>query len=144
MRLEDLQSPGNIPNSQKLRIEALKALNYLTVVSMTINSTSHADTLESFFTACATEAAKFKRVAVTGVTIAGTMSGTVGGTTQFTATVAPAGATDKFLTWTSSDTAIATVDQTGLVTRVAAGTATITATPRDDATKAGTRNVTNA
>ena len=143
MRLEDLQSTGSLPNGQKLRIEALKALNYLTVVSLTINSTSHADTLESFFTACATEAAKFKRVAVTGVTIAGTMSGAVGGTTQFTATVAPAGATDKFLTWTSSDTAVAKVDQTGLVTRVAAGTATITATPRDDGTKAGTRNVTN-
>ena len=144
MRLEDLQSPGSIPDSQKLRIVALKALNYLAVVSMTINSTSHADTLESFFTACATEAAKFKRIPVTGVTLAGTMSGAVGGTTQFTATVAPAGATDKFLTWTSSAPAVATVDQTGLVTRVAAGTATITATPRDDASKAGTRNVTNA
>ena len=144
MRLEELASPGSIPNSPKLRIEAMKALNYLTVVSMTINSTSHADTLESFFTACAAEAAKFKRVAVTGVTLAGTMSGAVGGTTQFVATVAPAGATDRFLTWTSSAPAVATVDQTGLVTRVAAGTATITATPRDDATKAGTRNVTNA
>ena len=143
MRLEDLQSPGSLPNGQKLRVEALKALNYLTVVSMTINSTSHADTLESFFTACATEAAKFKRVAVTGVTLAGTMSGTVGNTTQFTATVAPAGATDKFLTWTSSAPTVATVDQTGLVTRVSAGTAVITATPRDDASKAATRSVTN-
>ena len=143
MRLEDLTSPGSIPNSQKLRIEALKALNYLTAVSMTINSTSHADTLASFFTACATEAAKFKRVAVTGVTLAGTMSGAVGGSTQFIATVAPAEATDKFLTWTSSAPAVATVNQTGLVTRVAAGTAVITATPRDDATKAATRNVTN-
>lgn len=143
MRIEDLTSPGIIPNGQKLRIEALKAINFLAVVSTEIGSTSHAEQAEAFFTACAVEAAKFKRVAVTGVTLAGTQSGAVGGTVQFTATVAPAGATDKLLTWTTSDPAIATVSKTGLVTRVAAGTATITATPRDDAAKAGTRNVTN-
>ena len=29
MRLEQLTSPGTIPNSQKLRVELLKAINYV-------------------------------------------------------------------------------------------------------------------
>ena len=51
-----------------------------------------------------------------------------GATLQLTATVAPEDATNKDVVWTSSDDAIATVDETGLVTAVAPGTATITAT----------------
>ena len=45
-----------------------------------------------------------------------------------TATVKPAEATDKTVTWTSSNPAVATVDETGKVHAVAAGEATITAT----------------
>lgn len=48
-------------------------------------------------------------------------------TATLTATVAPANATDKTVTWTSSATDVATVDSTGKVTAVKAGTATITA-----------------
>ena len=48
-------------------------------------------------------------------------------TEQITATLIPAEASNS-ITWTSSDTTIATVDQTGLVTCVTPGTATITAT----------------
>lgn len=40
-------------------------------------------------------------------------------TLQLTATVAPNDATDKRVTWTSSDEAVATVSSTGLVTAVA-------------------------
>lgn len=49
---------------------------------------------------------------------------TVGQTEQITATVVPAGAT---VTWSSSDTSIATVDNTGLVTCVTPWNCTITA-----------------
>ena len=48
-------------------------------------------------------------------------------TGTLTATVAPANATNKTVTWTSSDSAVATVDSTGKVTAVAEGSATITA-----------------
>ena len=47
------------------------------------------------------------------------------------ATVLPDYATDKSVTWTSSDEAVATVDQTGKVTAVAMGNAVITATAND-------------
>ena len=51
-----------------------------------------------------------------------------GDTTTLTATVEPDTATDKTVTWESSDPNVATVDQSGKVTAVAQGTATITAT----------------
>jgi hypothetical protein len=55
-----------------------------------------------------------------------------GGTEQLIATIAPADATNKTVTWTSSAAAVATVNATdGTVTAVAVGTATITATTAD-------------
>lgn len=55
----------------------------------------------------------------------------VNGTEQLTATVLPAGATNKSVTWSSSAPSIATVSSTGLVTGVSNGSATITATTVD-------------
>ena len=46
---------------------------------------------------------------------------------QLTAAVSPANATNKAITWSSSKPEVATVDETGLVRAVSAGTATITA-----------------
>ena len=50
-----------------------------------------------------------------------------GSTATLTATVEPADATNKNVTWTSSDQKVATVDANGTVTAVAPGTAIITA-----------------
>jgi gliding motility-associated-like protein len=71
-------------------------------------------------------------VAVTGVTMSPTTASVaVGSTQQLTATIAPANATNQNVTWTSSNTAVATVGTSGIVTAVSAGTATITVTTAD-------------
>ena len=71
-----------------------------------------------------------KTVAVTSVTVSPkTLNLEVGQTGTLTATVKPDNATDKTVTWTSSDKNVATVDKdNGTVTAVGEGTATITAT----------------
>ena len=71
-------------------------------------------------------------VAVTGVTVApAALTLEVGQTGALTATVAPATATNKAVTWTSSTPAIATVDASGTVKGIAPGTATITVKTAD-------------
>ncbi|MDR1813996.1 MAG: C10 family peptidase [Tannerella sp.] len=71
-------------------------------------------------------------IAVTSVLLnASEKTLTEGGSYQFTATVKPDNATDKSLSWSSSDPAVASVDHTGLVTAKSAGDATITVTTTD-------------
>lgn len=64
----------------------------------------------------------------------------VGATGSITATVLPANAANKNVTWSSSDDTIATVNG-GTVTGVAAGTVTITATAQDGSGVTGTCTV---
>ena len=59
-----------------------------------------------------------------------------GGSKTLTATVIPEGATNSDLEWSSSDTAVATVNQNGVVTAVADGTATITVRTTDNTVSA--------
>lgn len=81
-------------------------------------------------------------VAVTGVTLNKTaLTLNIGANETLTATVAPADATNKKVTWKSSDAAVATVDANGKVTAVKAGEATITVTT-DDGGKTATCKVT--
>jgi len=54
-----------------------------------------------------------------------------GATQQLIAEVMPVNATDRRVSWSSDNTAVATVNANGLVTAVAAGTAAITATTAD-------------
>lgn len=71
-------------------------------------------------------------IAVTGVTLNKTSTSIEKGSSEtLTATVAPADATNKSVTWSSDQPGIASVDQTGKVTAVAAGTATITVSTAD-------------
>lgn len=55
----------------------------------------------------------------------------MGDAKKLTATITPANATNKGLTWKSSNPSVATVDSNGNVTAVSAGTATITVTTTD-------------
>jgi len=69
------------------------------------------------------------KVDVESVTITGENTIQLGaGTLELTATVLPANATNKTVTWASSDTAVATISTAGVVTPVAVGTTNITAT----------------
>lgn len=77
---------------------------------------------------------KASTVAVTGVTITPkTAEVVVGAKTRLTATVAPAKATNKKVTFSSSAKEVATVDADGIVSGIAAGEATITITTEDGA-----------
>ena len=82
-------------------------------------------------TADTTIYAKWEPVVIvtTGISLnKSTASLKVGNTLTLTATVTPDNATDKAVTWVSSNASVATVTADGTVTAVAAGTATITAT----------------
>ena len=71
-------------------------------------------------------------VNVTGVVVSPSIATVaVSGETTVVAVVSPASATDKSVTWTSSDENVATVDEEGVVEGVGAGTAIITATTTD-------------
>lgn len=71
-------------------------------------------------------------IAATGISVTpATAAIDVGATVQLNGIVAPANATNHALTWQSDDETIVTVSNTGLVTAVAAGSATVTATTAD-------------
>lgn len=75
------------------------------------------------------EATSTETVDVTGVTLTPkTLTLEEGKTSTLTATVAPSNASDKTVSWTSSEPTIATVDQNGKVTAVKAGQTNITVT----------------
>ena len=75
--------------------------------------------------------------ASSGISVASVLIGgcettmTVGNTAAYSAIVSPTNATNKSVTWSTSNNAVATVTSAGLVTAVGSGTATITATTVD-------------
>lgn len=98
-----------------------KALAVLTAIAL----------FGSAFTACKSDDDGDDDVSVTGVSLDKTSAELeVGGTLTLTATVEPANATNKDVTWSSSDVKVATV-KNGTVTAVAVGTAVITVKTAD-------------
>ena len=77
-------------------------------------------------------------VLVEKITINGKTEVVAGGYLVLDATVTPKDATNKVLTWSSSDRKVATVDQEGIVKAVNEGTATITAEATDGSKVKGT------
>ena len=83
-------------------------------------------------TASCTVTVKKKVVAVESVTLdKSSLELTEGETATLTASVKPDNATNKTVTWSSSNQSVATVDQNGTVTAVAEGNTTITAKAGD-------------
>ncbi len=73
-----------------------------------------------------------QNVSVESITVSpGTGTVEIGNTLKLNVTVLPADATNKNVSWSSSDTQIATVNQNGRITAKAEGTVTITATAED-------------
>ncbi|MBL6448924.1 carbohydrate-binding protein [Fulvivirga sp. 29W222] len=71
-------------------------------------------------------------ISVTGVSVLpGSMNIEVGNTVQLTAAVSPSNATNHNVEWSSSNTSVASVSSSGLVTAIAKGSATITVTTND-------------
>ena len=86
---------------------------------------------------------KTKPINVTGVTLdKSTLSLEVGATATLNATIAPSNASYKAVGFTSSDDTVATVDNDGLVTAVAPGTADITVESIEDGSKTAVCEVT--
>ena len=80
-------------------------------------------------------------VLIEKITIDGKTEVVAGGYLVLDATVTPKDATNKVLTWSSSDIKVATVDQEGIVKAVNEGTATITAEATDGSKVKGTINI---
>ncbi|MBQ3330704.1 MAG: Ig-like domain-containing protein, partial [Ruminococcus sp.] len=79
-------------------------------------------------TAYCTVTVKSAAVAVTAVSVSpSTATVEVGKTVALTATVSPSNATDKTVTWSSANSAVASVSSSGVVTGKSAGTVKITA-----------------
>ena len=86
------------------------------------------------------KSAKEAEVAVASVSInPGSIEMVIGETSQLRASISPSNATEKNVSWASSKQSVATVSESGLVSAVAEGTATITASVGG---KSGTCSVT--
>lgn len=123
-----------------MRIKNLFFLAAL-AVSATATLTSCEDILGTWDRPTPAAVTPTASVAVTGITLDDEATVNVGGTVTLTATVSPDNASDKTITWSSDNTAAATVAD-GVVTAVGAGTAIITATANDGSGIKATCNVT--
>ncbi len=89
-----------------------------------------------------TQAAKEVKAAALSATMTKSATMNVGATDKVKLTFAPTSVTNKRVVYTSSDESVATVDATGKVTAVKAGTATIKVTTTDGSKKSATVKVT--
>lgn len=138
MQEATLPSPDTGSNGYHLRRVAVKNISQLEIVATSYPGNSHpgAVKLADFFDACAAAAREVGKITPTLTLTPATSTGAPASTEQLTLTK---GGSTGAATYSTSDAAIATVNGAGLVTRVAVGTATITASVAATAThRAGT------
>jgi uncharacterized protein YjdB len=128
-------APANATNqtvawsSSNNSIATVSATGEVTGVSVG-DATITATTQDGSFTSTSLISVVF--IPVSGVVVSpSTASIVTGANTTLTATFAPTNATNKTVTWASSNTAVATVSATGVVTALTVGATTITATTQD-------------
>jgi sucrose-6-phosphate hydrolase SacC (GH32 family) len=86
------------------------------------------------FTSVSSWSTALQAIPVTGISLNKTSTSIpVGRSDTLIATISPSNATNRNVTWSSNNTAVATVNANGIVTAVAAGNAIITVTSQDSA-----------
>ena len=119
---------NNDINPQTFQVQNLNGSSLQLIIEIKVSWFNEAFTVDNILI----DGTSTGPVAVTGVNVSPpSVTLTEGETRILNAEVLPANATDKTVSWMSSDEAIATVSTTGEVSAVAAGTATITATTTD-------------
>ena len=111
--LEDIY----IINEQSHAIYYPKGIMYGGVINYTVDSES---------------GTKIEDISLTGIEIVGEATTQVGQTIQLTVNAIPSFLTDVDVEWISSDETILLVDENGMVTAKGEGTATVTATSKDN------------
>ena len=132
MQEATLPSPDTGSHGFHLRRVAVKNISQLEMVARSYPNGAHpgAAKLAAFFDACRLAALEVGKQDVPATFTPATSSGAPASTQQLT--IGKGGSTGA-VTYKSDNTAVATVNGSGLVTRVAKGTATITATIAADA-----------
>lgn len=115
-------------NAGVATVDSLGNVTGVSVGSATIKATA-AD--GGFFKNC-TVSVVASLVPVTGVSLSSSaINVSIGNQSQLSATISPANATNQNLSWSSSNSSVASVDSSGLITGLAIGSATITVTTQD-------------
>jgi len=142
-------NPGNIANGKTQTLQ-LDTGSYLLAVLVNKNGSSAGiseavhitSSLSTVYTKNFNDNDLIAPIAVLNVTVKPSTSLVVGGTEMLYAEIEPSYATNKSVTWSSSDPDVATVSANGLITAKKAGTANITVTTVDGSNKTATCNVT--
>ncbi len=116
--------------SSNPKVESVSSTGVIKALTPNASAVITCKTVSGGLTASCT--IKVNPLAVTGVKISHTKARLELGTRgKLTATVIPANATNKAVVWTSMNTAVATVDQNGIVTAKKTGTTTIYCKTKD-------------
>ena len=130
----ELQENLTVESGQTLTIPDTASLTIPSGVTLTNNGTlANSGTIDNYGTVTGNGITGTPiNHKVTGVSLDKTsLALDVGGTAQLTATFTPSNASNKAVTWSTSASTVATVDNTGKVTAHSAGTAAITVKTED-------------
>lgn len=127
-------SDDSIADISQSGLVTLKAVGTVTITATSLSNELVYDELKITVAA--------ETIPIVSITVNGTTPIEVGNTEQFSVTYNPTNTTEVGVVWTSSNQNVATVNSSGLVTAIGAGTATIMATSIHRQVVAGTKEIT--